>query len=107
MSVSSKIGIVTGAGSGLGEASAKRVAREGAKLVVADRDKDAAERVAEQIEAAGGPAAAFAADVSVFAEVQALADFAVATFGGLDIALNNAGSPPSSSTPARSTSRTG
>jgi NAD(P)-dependent dehydrogenase (short-subunit alcohol dehydrogenase family) len=94
MSVNGKIGIVTGAGSGLGEASAKRLAREGAKLVVADRDKDAAERVAKEIEAAGGRASPFVADVSVLADAQALVDFAVATYGGLDIALNNAGITP-------------
>jgi len=94
MSVNGKIGIVTGAGSGLGEASAKRLAREGAKLVVADRDKNAAERVAKEIEAAGGWATAFAADVSVFSDAKALVDFAVTTYGGLDIALNNAGITP-------------
>jgi NAD(P)-dependent dehydrogenase (short-subunit alcohol dehydrogenase family) len=94
MSVNGKIGIVTGAGSGLGEASAKRLARDGAKLVVADRQQDRAERVAKEIAQVGGEAAAFTADVSVFADAQALVEFAVATYGGLDIALNNAGITP-------------
>jgi NAD(P)-dependent dehydrogenase (short-subunit alcohol dehydrogenase family) len=94
MSVNGKIGIVTGAGSGLGEASAKRLAYEGAKLIVADRDKEAAERAAKEIAAAGGEATAFVADISAFADAQALVDFAVSTYGRLDIALNNAGITP-------------
>jgi NAD(P)-dependent dehydrogenase (short-subunit alcohol dehydrogenase family) len=94
MSVNGKIGIVTGAGSGLGEASAKRLAREGAKLIVADRDKQAAERVAKEIAAAGGQANPFVADISVFADAQALVGFAVSSYGRLDIALNNAGITP-------------
>lgn len=94
MSVNGKIGIVTGAGAGLGEASAKRLAREGAKLVVADRDLDRVERVAKEIIAAGGDATPFAADVSVFQDAQKLVDHAVATYGRLDIAFNNAGITP-------------
>jgi NADP-dependent 3-hydroxy acid dehydrogenase YdfG len=64
MSVNGKVGLVTGAGSGLGEAGAKRLAREGAKLIVADRDNEAIERVASEIAAAGGNATPFVADVS-------------------------------------------
>ncbi|MDX6312939.1 MAG: hypothetical protein QOF44_2403 [Streptomyces sp.] len=94
MSVSGKTGIVTGAGSGLGEAAAKRLADEGAQLIVADRDSDAVERVAKEIKAAGHEVAPFVADISVFEEARQLVDFAVSTYGGLDFAFNNAGITP-------------
>ncbi|MEW2494304.1 SDR family NAD(P)-dependent oxidoreductase [Streptomyces nodosus] len=94
MSVNGKTGIVTGAGSGLGEVGAKRLAREGAKLVVADRYLDRVERVAEEINAAGGQATPLAADVTNFEDAQRLVDTAVAAYGGLDIAFNNAGVTP-------------
>jgi hypothetical protein len=94
MSVTGKVGIVTGAGSGLGEAGAKRLAREGAKIIVVDRNQDAAYRVAKEISAAGGEATPLLADVSVFAETERIAAFAVSTYGGLHIAFNNAGVTP-------------
>jgi NAD(P)-dependent dehydrogenase (short-subunit alcohol dehydrogenase family) len=94
MSVNGKVGLVTGAGSGLGEAGAKRLAREGAKLIVADRDAEAVERVASEIAVAGGDATPFVADVSVFEDTRLLVDFAVQTYGQLDIAFNNAGITP-------------
>jgi NAD(P)-dependent dehydrogenase (short-subunit alcohol dehydrogenase family) len=94
MSVNGKVGLVTGAGSGLGEAGAKRLAREGAKLIVADRDGAAIERVASEIAAAGGDATPFVADVSVFDDTRRLVDFALQTHGQLDIAFNNAGITP-------------
>jgi NAD(P)-dependent dehydrogenase (short-subunit alcohol dehydrogenase family) len=94
MSVTGKAGIVTGAGSGLGEAAARRLASEGARLVIADRNQDAAERVAKEITASGGRALPFLADVTDFGQVQQLTDFTVASYGGLDIAFNNAGITP-------------
>jgi NAD(P)-dependent dehydrogenase (short-subunit alcohol dehydrogenase family) len=94
MSVSGKVGLVTGAGSGLGEAGAKRLAREGAKLIVADRDSEAIERVASEIAAAWGDATPFVADVSVFEDTRRLVDFALQTHGQLDIAFNSAGITP-------------
>ncbi|WP_329134402.1 SDR family oxidoreductase [Streptomyces sp. NBC_01476] len=94
MSVNAKTGIVTGAGSGLGEAGAKRLTRDGARIVVADRDRESAERVAREIRAGGGEATPFVADVSVLEETERLVEFAVATYGGLDIAFNNAGVTP-------------
>ncbi|MGW1530345.1 SDR family NAD(P)-dependent oxidoreductase [Streptomyces sp. NPDC002159] len=94
MSLNGKIGIITGAGSGLGEAGAKRLAREGAKVVVADRDPEKAERVAEEIIAAGAEATPFTADVSIFEDAQRLIAHAVSTYGRLDIAFNNAGITP-------------
>jgi NAD(P)-dependent dehydrogenase (short-subunit alcohol dehydrogenase family) len=94
MSLAGKIGIVTGGGSGLGEASAKKLAAEGAGLIVADRNAEDAERVAAGIRSAGGDATAFHADVSVLADVEKMVSFADATYGGLDIAFNNAGITP-------------
>lgn len=94
MSVNGKIAIVTGAGSGLGECAAKRLAREGARLVIADRDEHKSQRVAQEITRLGGKAEPFTADVSKLDDARALVDFAVASYGGLDIALNNAGITP-------------
>ena len=94
MSVNGKVGIVTGAGSGLGEASAKRLAREGAKVIVADRDRNSAERVAGEIRGGGSDATPLVVDVSVFEDTQKLVDTAVASYGQLDLAFNNAGITP-------------
>jgi NAD(P)-dependent dehydrogenase (short-subunit alcohol dehydrogenase family) len=94
MSVHGKVGVVTGAGSGLGEAGAKRLATHGAKIIVADRNPDSAERVAQDIIVAGGQATPFTADVTDVGDTQQLVEFAVATYGGLDIAFNNAGITP-------------
>ena len=94
MSLTGKVGIVTGGGSGLGEAGAKKLAGEGARLIVADRDAGQAERVAAEIRSAGGEATGFHADVSVLADVEKMVSFADATYGSLDIAFNNAGITP-------------
>jgi NAD(P)-dependent dehydrogenase (short-subunit alcohol dehydrogenase family) len=94
MSVRGKVAIVTGAGSGLGEAGAKRLAREGAKIIVADRSGDGAERVAHEIQDTGGEAIPVTADVSLAEDARTLVDLAVSTFGGLHLAFNNAGITP-------------
>jgi NAD(P)-dependent dehydrogenase (short-subunit alcohol dehydrogenase family) len=70
MSLAGKIGIVTGGGSGLGEAGAKKLAAEGARLIVADRNAEDAERVGAEIRSTGGDATALHADVSVLADVE-------------------------------------
>ena len=85
-----KVAIVTGAGSGIGRATARRFAAEGAKLVVNDLDAEAATRVAKEIEAAGGIAAAFPADVADARQVEALIREATSRFGRLDVLVNNA-----------------
>jgi meso-butanediol dehydrogenase/(S,S)-butanediol dehydrogenase/diacetyl reductase len=85
-----KVAIVTGAGSGIGRAVALRFAAEGAKLVVNDLVADAAQRVAKEIEAAGGTALPFPGDVGDSSQVDALVRAATARFGRLDVLVNNA-----------------
>ena len=83
--------IVTGAGSGFGEAIATRFAREGARVVVADVNEESGRRVASAIAAEGGTARFVRTDVSRSAEVKAMIDLALSAFGGLDVLVNNAG----------------
>jgi len=85
-----KVAIVTGAGSGIGRATALRFAAEGAKLVVNDVNGEAAARVVKEIEAAGGSAVAFPADVADARAVEALVREATSRFGRLDVLVNNA-----------------
>lgn len=85
-----RVAVITGAGSGIGLATARRFAAEGARVVCADIDLPAAERIAAEIDGL-----AVRVDVTDEAGVQALFSTAVERFGGLDIAFNNAGiSPP-------------
>ncbi|HET7929762.1 MAG TPA: SDR family NAD(P)-dependent oxidoreductase [Actinomycetota bacterium] len=86
-----KVAIVTGGGSGIGEACAKLLARRGASVLVSDVDLAAAERVAGEIESAGGRAVADRTDVADPEQVEAMVAAAVERFGGLDIGVNNAG----------------
>jgi NAD(P)-dependent dehydrogenase (short-subunit alcohol dehydrogenase family) len=88
---SGKVVLVSGAGSGIGEACALRFAREGASVVIADINQEAAERVAGAIRHGGGTAAAVRADVSEPASVEAMVRLTTQTYGGLDVAVNNAG----------------
>src|ERR1051325_2236537 len=80
--------VVTGAGSGFGEAIATRFAREGARVVVADVNEENGRRVASAI---GNGARFTRPDVSRAADVKAMIDTAVSAFGGLDVLVNNAG----------------
>lgn len=82
-----KVAIITGAGSGIGRATACRFAAEGAKLVIADKS----ESVRETADVIGGDAQALEIDAGNEADVERLVATAVATFGGLDIAYANAG----------------
>ncbi|MDR3670423.1 MAG: glucose 1-dehydrogenase [Holophaga sp.] len=87
-----KVVLVTGGGSGIGQATALAFARQGAKVVVAGRSN--ADETLDRIKKAGGEAVFVRTDVSSSAEVQNLVKKAVATYGRLDIAFNNAGLPP-------------
>jgi 3-oxoacyl-[acyl-carrier protein] reductase len=91
MRVKGKSIIVTGAGGGIGEGIAKRLAEEGAKVIVNDIQREAGERVVAQIELAGGEATFVAGDVTKSADVKALVDAAVKQYGKLDVMVNNAG----------------
>jgi len=86
-----KVAMVTGAGSGIGEAIARRMAEEGATVVVADLNRTAANQVASAIERDGGTAVAVQQDVADPASVEKSVEFAVQKFGRLDVAVNNAG----------------
>jgi NAD(P)-dependent dehydrogenase (short-subunit alcohol dehydrogenase family) len=86
-----KIALVTGGASGIGEAVATQLAAEGASVVVADVQGDAANAVAEKIAKAGGAATAVAGDVGKPGDVRATVDAAVSTYGTLHFAVNNAG----------------
>jgi NAD(P)-dependent dehydrogenase (short-subunit alcohol dehydrogenase family) len=91
MDIEGKVALVTGSGSGIGRATALRLAREGAAVVVADIDEESGRETVRQIEATGGRAAFNRADVASEADVRAMIAFAEETFGGLDILVNNAG----------------
>jgi 3-oxoacyl-[acyl-carrier protein] reductase len=88
MRLKDKVAIVTGGGSGFGAGIVRKFAAEGAQVIVADRDLDAALRVAAAV---GGHARALRVDVSVAADVRTMMEAAEAHFGRLDILVNNAG----------------
>jgi NAD(P)-dependent dehydrogenase (short-subunit alcohol dehydrogenase family) len=83
--------LITGAGSGIGRAAAETFARHGAQVAVADISQDGAEETVQAIRRAGGRAAAFAADVSRRASVDALVAAVRETFGPVHVLVNNAG----------------
>ncbi len=86
-----KVCIITGAGSGIGQASARLFAREGAQVVVADIDLDAARATVEEIGASGGQTVAEQVDVTDQAQAETLAGRVVERFGQVDVLFNNAG----------------
>jgi len=86
-----KVAVVTGAAKGIGRASARVFAREGASVVVADIDEPGGRETVAIVESAGGQASFVRTDVSVKADVYGMVRHAVDTFGGLDCAHNNAG----------------
>src|SRR4051812_25708503 len=86
-----KVALVTGAGSGIGRASALAFAREGAKVVVADVSEEGGTETVCLLGCAGGEALFVSADVSRAVEVEALVRRTVESFGRLDCAFNNAG----------------
>lgn len=86
-----KVVVVTGGGSGIGEACAVTFARSGAKVIVADFDKEGGNRVTEAIKAEGQDATFVDVDVSKPEQIEAMVDTTVQTHGGLHVAVNNAG----------------
>lgn len=86
-----KSALVTGAGSGIGKAVAFALARHGASVVINDLKQDVAQSVVDEITGDGGKAVAVAGDVGKAGDVKAAVDTAVAQFGGLHLAFNNAG----------------
>jgi NAD(P)-dependent dehydrogenase (short-subunit alcohol dehydrogenase family) len=91
LALDGKVAIVTGASSGIGRAIALLFAAEGARVVVAARRRELLDSLVHEIEAAGGTACALPGDASDESSARALVDEAKSRFGGLDIAVNNAG----------------
>jgi len=92
--VSDKVVVITGASSGIGATTATLLARRGAKVVLGARRQDRLNTIVKDISAAGGTAISFAADVTRRADVEALVKGAVASFGRVDVMVNNAGVMP-------------
>ena len=86
-----RVALVTGAASGIGQATAVAFAREGARVAILDRTADALQPTAEAVRAAGGEGLVLACDIARSEQVEAAIAETVATFGRLDIAFNNAG----------------
>lgn len=91
MVLADKVAVVTGAGSGFGEGIATRFAEEGARVLAADINGEAAERIADAIRNTGGTAIAVTADVSKGSDMARIVATAVDALGALDVVVNNAG----------------
>src|SRR6266702_6218959 len=91
MELTGQIAIVTGAGRGIGRATALELARLGADIVIAEMDQAGAKRTAEEVGALGRRAVALSTDVTSRADLRAMVDRTKAEFGRIDILVNNAG----------------
>lgn len=92
--ISGKVVIITGASSGIGLATARLLATQGAILSLAARRKDKLDNLVKEIQDAGGKAEAFATDVTKLGDLEALVSSTIAAFGRIDVVFNNAGIMP-------------
>jgi len=92
--ISDKVVVITGASSGMGEATARDLAAKGAKVVLGARRTDRLDAIVQDITKAGGQASAVATDVTKHEDVQKLVDTAKETYGRVDVLFNNAGLMP-------------
>ncbi|MBL4666124.1 MAG: SDR family oxidoreductase [Sneathiella sp.] len=91
MKLAGKVALITGASQGIGAATAKQLAKDGVKVVLAARNLDKLKFLKSEIEQDGGAAEAIACDVTRYADVSAAVDLCLSAFGRLDILVNNAG----------------
>lgn len=96
MSIKNKVVVITGASSGIGEATAKLLAQKGAKVVLGARRQDRLQKLADEIKSFGGQVVYQVCDVMKQSEVEALVRLSKTEFGGLDVLVNNAGLMPQS-----------
>jgi len=94
--IEGKVIVITGASSGLGEAAARNLAAQGAKVVLGARRTDRIQSLADELNKKGSKALAVATDVTDYKQVKALVDAAVKTYGRIDVIINNAGLMPQS-----------
>ncbi len=91
MKLKNKVSIITGAGRGIGHATALKFAREGAKVIVCDINQDWVDETVEEIQSAGGEAIGFKVDVTEKASITAMVKCVVEKYGRIDCLVNNAG----------------
>jgi NADP-dependent 3-hydroxy acid dehydrogenase YdfG len=94
--IEGKVVVITGASSGLGEATARLLSTQGASVVLGARRVDRLQSLADELTASGGKALAISTDVTQYGQVKKLVDAAVQTYGRIDVMINNAGLMPSS-----------
>jgi NADP-dependent 3-hydroxy acid dehydrogenase YdfG len=94
--IEGKVVVITGASSGLGEATARLLSQQGASVVLGARRVDRIQSLADELTGSGGKALAIATDVTQAGQVQRLVDTAVQTYGRIDVIINNAGLMPHS-----------